>query len=83
MWCDNSHQVGWEVSAEEGILLPLGHGLLWFCGLAVVCGQLYIVVFFGGGLVDTLLLFPFGAPYHFGTTFLILQFCFRIFLRAI
>jgi hypothetical protein len=28
MWRDNLLQVGWTATAEEGILLPLGHGLL-------------------------------------------------------
>jgi hypothetical protein len=32
MWHDNLLQVGWEPTAGEGILLPLGHGCCCFVG---------------------------------------------------
>jgi hypothetical protein len=44
MWHDNLPQVGWKATAEEGILLPLGCGLLvlgwlWFVGTFLSCGE--------------------------------------------
>ena len=49
---DNLPQAGWKTTAEEGILLPLGHGLLvlgwlWFVGNFLSCGRSRLLIWRG------------------------------------